>query len=218
MEALSLSKIAQLGIPYESVKFSWQASDPDNDPLIYNFYLGQKIGEICQPELVASNLETNQYEINGLSPKTIYCWKVEACDTETCTSGPIWTFTTASIEPKPGPDLIISKLVTPTYWYSSWICRVNLIIKNQGEFDALESFKVRIEAHPVDAPTIVWKLDEKEVNSLLINERKLLRFRFRLPKGLTPGNYTLYVIIDADNEIIESNEENNLVKKQIIIR
>ncbi len=205
-------------IPYESIRFSWQASDPDNDPLIYKFYLGPQIEGSCQLELLDDNLAINQYEIDHLSPETTYCWKVEVCDQETCSSGPIWTFKTAPREIISGPDLIISKLVTPSYWHTKWTCRVNLIIKNQGELDTQNSFKLRVKVQSKDDPNMVFNLAEKEIDNLRINQRKLVRFRFKLPQGIDLGAYTLYVTIDADHEISETNEENNLVQKQIIIR
>ena len=87
------------GIDYNSVEFSWQASDPDdNDTLSYNIKVGRVLNGTCNLEndvvAVAQGLSDAAYQANGLDPLSTYCWQVEACDAKVCTAGPVWTFTT----------------------------------------------------------------------------------------------------------------------------
>ena len=70
---------------------SWQASDRDNDPLVYDLYFGTT----ATPPLVASNLPAPTFGPAGLNYGTQYYWRVVARDTTNQeTSGPTWNFTT----------------------------------------------------------------------------------------------------------------------------
>ncbi|NPA94981.1 MAG: right-handed parallel beta-helix repeat-containing protein [Thermodesulfobacteria bacterium] len=86
------------GVPYENTTFSWQASDPDGDPLTYTFYLcGFWDPEIGCMDTVAdvSGLRTPMFTLDEpLSPGHEYMWYVEACDASECVKGPYWTFVT----------------------------------------------------------------------------------------------------------------------------
>ncbi|HEU4928802.1 MAG TPA: FlgD immunoglobulin-like domain containing protein [Candidatus Krumholzibacteria bacterium] len=70
---------------------TWDASDPDSDPLTYNVYLGTSA--VSQP-LVASGLTTKSYAPGTLSLGAQYYWRVEVSDGEATTLGPVWTFIT----------------------------------------------------------------------------------------------------------------------------
>jgi len=76
---------------------------------------------------------------------------------------------------------------------------------------------VRVYANPM-AP--VYVIGEQTINGLKAGERKLVRFRFRVPAELcTPTTkHTLYVTVDADNQISETDEGNNTKEKTIIVR
>jgi len=72
---------------------SWHCTDPDQDVLVYDIYLG----EDSSPPLVKSGHSSNSYKPNTLRYGTKYYWKIVAKDAKGGTSsGPIWSFTTES--------------------------------------------------------------------------------------------------------------------------
>lgn len=74
-----------------SLTFKWECSDPENDPLTYDFYFGTS----TSPPLFESNLETKSYFMNGLDQNKDYSWKVVAKDDHGNTaSSETKTFTT----------------------------------------------------------------------------------------------------------------------------
>ena len=82
------------------VTLSWECSDPDNDPLIYDIYLGIS----STPSLYASGIKGESYTPEGIIGHTTYYWKVVAKDGWGGeTEGPIWNFSTANRAPtEPG--------------------------------------------------------------------------------------------------------------------
>jgi len=85
------------GVDYHQVNFSWQATDPDGDVLTYNFYFGQPSDGSCIFSIQQNGLTQPSYIMSNLEVKRTFCWKVEACDAEQCTAGPIWSFTTQDL-------------------------------------------------------------------------------------------------------------------------
>lgn len=71
---------------------SWTGGDPDpGDKAVYDLYFGT----IPEPELLAANLQMPNHHPGVLEENTQYYWKVVARDeSNTETSGPVWTFTT----------------------------------------------------------------------------------------------------------------------------
>ncbi len=85
------------GIPLD-VELSWECSDPDGDPLIYDLYLGTD----SNPSLVARDLEKSRYKPKALDEGKTYYWKVVARDLKgSMTEGPLWKFTTTRAPNKP---------------------------------------------------------------------------------------------------------------------
>jgi uncharacterized protein (TIGR02145 family) len=75
-----------------NLTLSWTSNDPDNDTLTYDIYFG-----IDNPPAtkVSSNQPTTDLARNGLSPTTMYYWKVVAKDNyDGITESPIWNFKT----------------------------------------------------------------------------------------------------------------------------
>ena len=87
-------------------KLSWTCSDPDNDPLTYDVYLGKT----DNPPLVASNVDKTTYAPGTLDAGTQYYWKIVAKDNpDDATNGPVWRFTTVS-----GNKPVAAFTATPT--------------------------------------------------------------------------------------------------------
>jgi len=69
----------------------WNASDPDEDNLTFDVYLGLT----TTPVLVASNLTNATYDPGTLALEETYYWRIVVWDTESqYTIGPLWMFNT----------------------------------------------------------------------------------------------------------------------------
>lgn len=78
---------------------SWTGGDPDpGDKAVYDLYFGIT----SEPELLAINLQMPTYYPGVLQNNTQYFWKIVARDeSQTETSGPVWTFTTNDCDCNP---------------------------------------------------------------------------------------------------------------------
>ncbi len=70
---------------------SWTCSDPENDPLVYDIYLGPTNPPVC----IATMQTESNYNPGQLNYNTIYYWKIVAHDDQyNSTYGPVWSFST----------------------------------------------------------------------------------------------------------------------------
>ena len=80
--------------------FTWECSDPDNDAITYDVYLGTDVNNL---NLESEGQSDAGYTPNTLEYETVYYWKIVAEDNHVNqTSGDIWTFTTIT-EPNEAP-------------------------------------------------------------------------------------------------------------------
>lgn len=71
-----------------SPTLSWNASDPDNDKLVYKLYLSKT----PNPSLYTDGIISNSINVGPLDYETNYYWRVEAIDGKGGKSlSPIWT-------------------------------------------------------------------------------------------------------------------------------
>lgn len=76
-----------------SVKLSWLCTDPENDPLVFDIYLGYIPGVLY---LINSNITAKEYTVTGMEKGTTYSWRIVARDPNGNTvNGDVWNFTTA---------------------------------------------------------------------------------------------------------------------------
>jgi len=68
----------------------WNCNDANGDKLMYDLYFDKADGST----LIKTDIETQYYEVVGLSPNTIYYWKVVVSDGNITTESPVWSFTT----------------------------------------------------------------------------------------------------------------------------
>jgi formylglycine-generating enzyme required for sulfatase activity len=72
----------------------WSCTDPDNDGLLYDIYLGINSNPST---MVVNGLSATIYSNNSLANNSTYYWKVVAKDSKGATStSPVWSFTTSS--------------------------------------------------------------------------------------------------------------------------
>jgi len=90
-----------------NVDLSWTGGDPEDDPLTYDIYFGDK----NPPPKVVSNQTNATYNPGTLNISQTYYWKIVAWDNyNTSTTGPLWYFITRvndppnTPEPPSGPD------------------------------------------------------------------------------------------------------------------
>ena len=75
----------------------WQCSDPDGDELTYDVYLGTD-DDLGNEDIVAEELDVNEYATDKLDYVTHYFWKVKVDDGEKDTeTGDVWEFTTENL-------------------------------------------------------------------------------------------------------------------------
>lgn len=75
-----------------NVSLSWDCTDPENGPLIYDVSMGPAGGTFTR---IASEITESYVDVTELSPSTEYEWRVSATDVHSETTyGPIWSFTT----------------------------------------------------------------------------------------------------------------------------
>lgn len=116
---------------------TWTATDPENDDLTYDVYLGTT----SAPAPVATGLTSASYTLPSLlSPTTVYYWKIVAHDPYGGQStSPVWQFTTGALpvnsfvgnytadEPAEAYNYPVSftmvsstSVKTTNYWNSGW--------------------------------------------------------------------------------------------------
>jgi hypothetical protein len=77
---------------------SWNCSDPDGDPLVYDVYLEKD--DPTPDVLVSDDQNSTTYNPEGLEASSEYYWQIIAKDSHgAATSGPIWSFTTEEAIP-----------------------------------------------------------------------------------------------------------------------
>ncbi|MDP8207083.1 MAG: SUMF1/EgtB/PvdO family nonheme iron enzyme [Candidatus Electryonea clarkiae] len=85
-----------------NTSLSWTCSDPDDDSLTYDIYLGTS----TTPTLASSDLSTTTYDPESLNSDATYYWKIVASDNALNeTVGDVWSFTTIR-EALPGEEQV----------------------------------------------------------------------------------------------------------------
>jgi hypothetical protein len=107
-----------------NLNLTWQCSDPDGDPLLFDVYFGTN----SNPPLVQSNQSSFSYNPGSLNYSTTYYWKIVAKDNQGhSTSGSIWNFTTIGLNNNPPnqpntPTPENNSINQQTLLNLSWLC------------------------------------------------------------------------------------------------
>lgn len=95
--------------------------------------------------------------------------------------------------------------------------KVYFDLKNDGQTDA-GRFRVAYYISRNNSLTGATYLDDDYIGSLSIGDNFNLSEGFRIPSSFSPGNYYILADIDADDAVVESNENNNLVSIPVEVR
>lgn len=110
-------------------RLSWVAVDPDDDPMVFDVYLGT----ISNPPLVATGIVIDEYYPENIIPGKEYYWRVVARDElNEETSGPIWRFSSHSgqyeldslVDPRDGQ--VYSTVLLNGMWWMTENLKYNL--------------------------------------------------------------------------------------------
>ena len=110
---------------------SWTGGDPDpDDTVTYDIYFGTN----PNPPLIAGGLTQTSYDLGMMSCGTTYYWQIVASDNHgASTSGPIWSFTTGTVDIE-----IINVRAEPIFPNLPFLKRFKVVraeIKNNGCMD-----------------------------------------------------------------------------------
>jgi hypothetical protein len=76
-----------------SVHLTWLCTDPENDQLSFDIYMGKYSALLY---LINSNITAKEYTVTGIEKGTTYFWRIVARDPNGNTvNGDVWNFTTA---------------------------------------------------------------------------------------------------------------------------
>jgi PKD repeat protein len=77
----------------DSVNLKWLCTDPENDLLSYDIFIGYNANILY---LKTSNATLNEYDVRAMEKKTNYFWQIAAHDPNgNYVLGDVWKFTTA---------------------------------------------------------------------------------------------------------------------------
>ena len=99
-----------------SVTLRWKGTDPDGDSLTYDLYFGTD----ATPTLRESGLNSESFDVSGLTGHTTYYWKVVVKDGKgKSSSSDVWNFVTGDSTPSVSNGDIKWKYETDNQIYSS---------------------------------------------------------------------------------------------------
>ncbi|MEH0019208.1 MAG: right-handed parallel beta-helix repeat-containing protein [Desulfobacter sp.] len=185
-----------------TVTAGWMGRDPNfSDTLVYDVYLGV---ESTGLEQVSTSQSASQYLFSELLPGKPYFWQIIARDGHGAeTPGPVWQFTTAGNP----PDLVVSDLSwTPdTDLQAAQDITIAVEIQNQGTGPSVEPFQATLDIDGQPAKT--W-----DINQMIPSGERIMRTHVWTAQT---GDHDLEAVADAGQAILESQEDNNRLAKQI---
>lgn len=156
---------------------SWQAEDPDGQPLRYDVHFGAD----NPPPLVASGIADAGYAPEGLSTGTTYYWRIVATDGMDTTMGPLWSFTTAAT-PAPNRPPHVPSAPNPSHGLTDVPVRPVLSWRGGDPDGDAVVYTVRLGI--TDRPPVVAD--------------RLSTPSFRPPEDLQPGTTYYWQITSSD--------------------
>jgi uncharacterized protein (TIGR02145 family) len=189
-----------------TMTISWTCTDPESDPLTYDFYFGTTatLNTITETALTSPGLQRN-----NLSDNTTYYWKVVAKDNKgNSTTSPVWSFTTKKSTQTGKPDLVIdSYTYSPQNPTLADEITFTAVVKNAGTVASsiLTGITIKIgdEANP----------PSYEVPVLTPNQTST----FTRKITLAAGTYQSDLLVDFNNLIDESDETNNSYQISLVV-
>ena len=183
---------------------SWEAEDPDGDPLTYDLFFGTSESQLT---LKAGDLTENKYTFTEkLEYNTTYYWKVKAKDGKGGEKeGPVWSFTTKS-------ELIVESLVFKPhsiYVNEETKIRFMIAIPDSLSFDEINVELIRVDKNGEIIEVIGNLYDNGDVNvgdDIALDGIFSGQFTFNEPKE---GFIRVRVLIEAikEEEVINYSSE-----------
>ncbi|MBI5375077.1 MAG: thrombospondin type 3 repeat-containing protein [Candidatus Schekmanbacteria bacterium] len=115
------------------------------------------------------------------------------------------------------PDLLAKSVKCPNTFKNGKSAIVNTVIKNIGKANSTHS-KVSFYLSGNDNKSVDGDelLGKRNIKTIKKNKSTTIHFKWKVNE--TPGTYYIKTVCDSENNVIESNEENNIsVSKQITI-
>ncbi|MFN3422179.1 MAG: CARDB domain-containing protein, partial [Armatimonadota bacterium] len=194
--------------------FKLKATDPDGDNVKFRIEAKQGgITKVFETPFVASGAEatytvpSNQALIDGQ-----WTWKAKAIDQWGAESG--WSQERSFTVKKDAPDLVPKDLVVnPTKVMPGGKVTVSVKVFNQGRVKASAS-KTRVRlSQSANAPsTSDPLLAEFNTPELNVNQYVTHSKEVTIPSDTQPGDYYVWVIVDADSTAGQSDETNDRIK------
>lgn len=187
-----------------SVLLSWL---PANNASTYDLFLWIE-GNAKPSTPTASNLNQIAYQVNELQSGITYRWQIYSKNSCFITQSVQQTFTTQLL-----PDLIVQNVVLPPSAYSGTNISVSWQVKNTGPGTTMiPTWTDRVylsednffHGGGVD-PQVAAVFN---VSGLSPNQSYTSSASFNLPQGIS-GDYYVFIISDAINQVPETNNNNN---------
>ncbi len=190
-----------LSIP---ISFSWF---PANYATHYDLFLwpmGEPQGNPVLSQIAAINVNYNAEIQYG----TDYQWRLLAKNSCSQTFGPIQQFTMREL-----PDLNVSNILTPLVIYSGQMLNISWQVNNSGLGSTLNS--TWTDGVYLSLDTIIGNQDDiylgavSNLAALEAGDSYVQTGEFLIPSELF-GNYIILVKADRSNQLLESDESNNV--------
>ncbi|MBD2494436.1 S8 family serine peptidase [Nostoc sp. FACHB-280] len=116
------------------------------------------------------------------------------------------------------PDLIVQNTVAPNSVAAGSTLNINYQIKNQGSENAFSSYTLFYLSHDTSVSDDDLYLGSDEIASLNPGAYSSRTVTFSIEKNAAAGSYYLLYKADANNNVVETNENNNIVAKAIALQ
>ena len=133
---------------------------------------------------------------------------IEELDETNNTDSATVTVKEKEVPPAPLPDLTVEFVDLPEEFVAGRTYGIEAQVRNIGEGDA-ETFNVELKANGAS-------VQEIEVESLAAGADVTLAFTWT-PGELFPGDYTLTVTVDPEDEVTEADETNNSATTEVTV-
>lgn len=114
-------------------------------------------------------------------------------------------------------DPVLTNLTVPSNVVRSGEIILPNTIENQGILPT-NDFNITFQFAPEKSPNNIIFLGKIRMSDIAGGDVRDQKTNFKVPKNIKPGQYYIRVVVDSDNELFESNEDNDFYSsKQVNI-